>query len=187
MKDIKWRYFACTIMSVIAVSMWLGRIIIYETNFPEYIFALITWVLIGAILLVIPFKWRILQFSLIIVVAGIALSVFAISMSITMTFKNLANTKLNILCVDTNTYDIRRASILPRQSLRLVLCMGDNPNQFRDKIFAVLATDKEGNVYYQGLIKIAELEKNKNILINSPLDATLNEPNDVQTKFKTRN
>ncbi len=183
MKDIKLRYSISGILIASIAGVWLGYVITSKANFPDYILLPVTLLLFGAALFFIPFKSRLLRMVLLLV--AVLFFIPLISASIGVTFNNTTGNKLNIICTDINSRQIRRATLVPKESLRLTLCRGDSPNQFKDKVFSVLVTDAKGKIYYQGLIKIAELEKYKNILINSPLDTTLNEPNNGQTKVKT--
>jgi hypothetical protein len=165
MKNINARHLVCGMMLAAMIGMWLGFGVSSTANFPEEALELISLFSLAVVVMFIPvlkLRWRLV---LLMPIGILALSVFAISMSVGVTFKNVTGTRVNISCVEISSHQIRRLALPPKQSRKLILCRGDSPAGFGDKAFATLASDEEGNIYFQGTIRVADVEKQKIIVL----------------------
>lgn len=166
MKNIRVRYIICGMVLTGGFGIWIGQRISSMTNFPIEVLSGFTLFLFGAAVICCPIpklRWR-LVFLVPIIIA--ALSIFMISMSIGVTFQNDCDTVVNISCIEIGSHQVRRLSLLPKQRNKLILCRGDSPVGFKDRVFLALATDKEGYIYYQGFIRIADIEKRDLIVLD---------------------
>ena len=166
MKNIKMQYVFCGMILATVVGMWLGFGVSSATNFPAEVLELISLLSLGVMVIFVPFlklRWRLV---LLIPIAIAVLGIFAISMSVGVTFKNNSDARVNISCIEISSHQIRRLSLSAKHSRKLILCRGDSPSRFRDKAFAVLASDSGGNIYYEGIIGIADIEKQNIIELN---------------------
>jgi hypothetical protein len=154
-------------MLAAVIGMWLGLGVSSTANFPEDVLELISLFSLGVVVMFVPIlklRWRLV---LLAPIGIVALSIFAISMSVGVTFKNTTGTRVNISCIDISSHQIRGLSLPAEHSHKLILCRGDSPTGFRDKAFAILASDSEGNIYYQGIIRIADIEKQNTIVFDA--------------------